>query len=74
MEQTRKENPNTANKEKAIDLAIGTIEKNFGKGSIMRLKGDEPIFKNVPTISSGSPKRPTGISACAYSRSLSAVG
>ena len=25
------------NKEKAIDLALGQIEKQFGKGSIMRL-------------------------------------
>jgi recombination protein RecA len=43
------------NKDKAIELAIETIEKAYGKGSIMRLKGDEPIFKNVATISSGSP-------------------
>jgi recombination protein RecA len=43
------------NKEKAIELAIGSIEKNFGKGSIMRLKGDEPIYKDISTISSGSP-------------------
>ncbi|MFA5089381.1 MAG: recombinase RecA, partial [Candidatus Omnitrophota bacterium] len=43
------------NKEKAIELAIGAIEKNFGKGSIMRLKGDEPIFHNIPVISTGAP-------------------
>ena len=29
-----------ANKEKAIDLALGQIEKQFGKGAIMRM-GDE---------------------------------
>ena len=40
-------------KEKAVDLAISQIEKQFGKGSIMRLGGDE-IISNVPAISTGS--------------------
>ncbi|MDI6402552.1 recombinase RecA [Balneolaceae bacterium ANBcel3] len=37
---------------KAIDLAVGQIEKNYGKGTIMRL-GDQPI-SNIPSISTGS--------------------
>ncbi len=40
---------------KAIDLAVGSIEKQFGKGAIMRL-GDEnsiPAVKVVPTGSLG---------------------
>ncbi len=37
---------------KAIDLAVGQIEKQHGKGTIMRL-GDNPIV-NIPVISSGS--------------------
>ena len=40
-------------REKVIDLAISTIEKQFGKGSIMRLKDTEAINRNVPVISTG---------------------
>ena len=32
---------NGAGKDKAIDLAISQIEKQFGQGSIMRLGGDD---------------------------------
>lgn len=44
----------TANKGKAIDLAIAQIEKQFGKGSIMRL-GKDGAPADVLTISTGSP-------------------
>ncbi len=37
---------------KALDLAVGQIEKTHGKGTIMRL-GDSPIV-NIPSISTGS--------------------
>ncbi len=43
----------TANKKKALDLALATIEKQFGKGAIMRL-GTEQAEKKIPTISTGS--------------------
>lgn len=43
------------NREKAIDLAVSTIEKQFGKGSIMRLGQGEALFKGVPYIPTGSP-------------------
>ncbi len=43
----------TAQREKAIDLALGTIEKQFGKGSIMRL-GNKPIVTGVRTVPTGS--------------------
>jgi len=39
-------------KEKAVDTAIVQIERQFGKGSIMKL-GGQPIIK-VPVISTGS--------------------
>jgi len=39
-------------REKALEMAIGQIEKQHGKGTIMRL-GDEAT-KNVPSISTGS--------------------
>jgi recombination protein RecA len=39
---------------KALDLAVSTIEKQFGKGSIMRLGAGENIHKDVETISTGA--------------------
>jgi len=38
---------------KAIDLALSQIERQFGKGSIMRLGSDTPVAR-VPVISTGS--------------------
>lgn len=46
------ENNDKLAKLKALEATISTIEKNFGKGSIMRL-GDEPI-EQIPVISTGS--------------------
>jgi recombination protein RecA len=40
-------------KEKALDLAIGQIEKQFGKGSIMKL-GEASVKEVVESISTGS--------------------
>jgi recombination protein RecA len=41
------------NRDKAIDLALGAIEKQFGKGSIMRL-GKDPIEREVHVVPTGS--------------------
>src|SRR5262245_28862261 len=41
------------NREKAIDLAVSQIEKQFGKGAIMKL-GEGGIVKDVQAISTGS--------------------
>jgi len=41
------------NKEKAIEMAVSQIEKQFGKGAIMRL-GREDRLDSVPAISTGS--------------------
>ena len=44
-----------ANKGKAIDLAIQAIEKQFGKGSIMRLGNVESLVSaDIPVVPSGS--------------------
>jgi len=40
-------------REKAVDLAITQIEKQFGKGSIMRLGGEE-VISDVPATPTGS--------------------
>jgi len=39
---------------KALDLALGTIEKQFGKGSIMRLNAGDALIKDVEVISTGA--------------------
>jgi len=57
MEVTRNDSTkNTdANKGKAIELAIQTIEKQFGKGSIMRLGNEETLVSaDTPVVPSGS--------------------
>jgi recombination protein RecA len=43
---------NSIDKEKAVDTAIGQIERQFGKGSIMKL-GSRPVI-DVPVIPTGS--------------------
>ena len=44
---------NDKERAKAIELAVGQIEKQFGKGSIMRLGGKDAIAA-IPSISTGS--------------------
>ena len=46
----------TENREKirALDLAIASIEKQFGKGSIMKLGDKKSLYENVPVYSTGS--------------------
>ena len=41
------------NREKAIDLAVSQIERQFGKGAIMKL-GEAGVPKDLPIVSSGS--------------------
>src|SRR5215469_7877704 len=40
-------------KTKALDLALSQIEKQFGKGSIMKL-GEQSIEENIPVVPTGS--------------------
>jgi recombination protein RecA len=44
---------NAFDREKAIELALGAIEKQFGKGSIMRL-GEGEVIQDIPVISTGA--------------------
>ncbi|MCP3667425.1 MAG: recombinase RecA [Gammaproteobacteria bacterium] len=41
------------NRKKALSAALGQIEKQFGKGSVMRM-GDGNAIRNIETISTGS--------------------
>ncbi|AWX14060.1 recombinase RecA [Mergibacter septicus] len=52
MKESKKENINSDDKQKALAAALGQIEKQFGKGSIMKL-GDNRAM-DVETISTGS--------------------
>jgi recombination protein RecA len=42
-----------SNKKKALDIALSSIEKQYGKGSIMRL-GERVSVLDVPVIPTGS--------------------
>ncbi len=49
----RQEGVSTQNRDKAIDLALAAIDKQFGKGAIMRL-GKDTVDREVQVIPSGS--------------------
>jgi recombination protein RecA len=42
------------NRAKALELAIASVEKEYGKGAIMRLKDGEKLHDGVAVVSSGS--------------------
>ena len=44
--------PANSDKKKALETAIAKIEKDYGKGTIMRLGDDIPV--NVESLSTGS--------------------
>jgi recombination protein RecA len=45
--------PESADKSRALELAIAQIDKQFGRGSIMRL-GDDAVRAKIDTISTGT--------------------
>jgi len=45
--------PAESQKEKAVDLAVSQIERQFGKGAIMRL-GTDAVLPEIPVIPTGS--------------------
>jgi recombination protein RecA len=53
MDRTDRTDRDDKERSKAVELAVGQIEKQFGKGSIMRLGGKEAIAP-IPAISTGS--------------------
>jgi len=48
----QKKTTDTANRQKALELALSQIEKQFGKGSIMKLGSD--VNLDIPAIPTGS--------------------
>ncbi|MCA3804432.1 recombinase RecA, partial [Burkholderia sp.] len=53
MEDSKKGSGMTAEKSKALAAALAQIEKQFGKGSIMRM-GDGDATENIQVVSTGS--------------------
>ena len=51
--QESRNNKMEENKSKALSVALSQIEKQFGKGSIMRL-GESDIAKDIQVVSTGS--------------------
>ncbi|MBC7421640.1 MAG: recombinase RecA [Bdellovibrio sp.] len=54
VNQTQAEAKVQGERMKALDLALSTIEKQFGKGSIMRLNAGEQMHGEVEVIPSGA--------------------
>ena len=52
-QDTRQDNRQDKEKLKAVELAFSQIEKQFGKGSIMRL-GQKGAIQPIETISTGA--------------------
>ncbi len=55
-----------SNREKALELALGAIEKQYGKGAIMRLANDTQV--EVPVISTGAPSLDLALGVGGYPR------
>ena len=53
IEKIDREDRTDKERAKAVEMAVGQIEKQFGKGSIMRLGGTEAIAP-IAAISTGS--------------------
>jgi len=55
-------------KNKALELAIASVEKEYGRGAIMRLKEGEKIGPDVPVVPSGSIGLDLGLGIGGYPR------
>ena len=53
MESATKGAPATSEKGKALQAALAQIEKQFGKGTIMRL-GEGEVIEDIQVVSTGS--------------------
>ncbi|MEI7440996.1 MAG: recombinase RecA [bacterium] len=46
--------PRQSERQKALELALSTIQKQFGKGAIMKLGTEESLAEGIPVFSTGS--------------------
>ncbi len=56
------------NKARALDIAIASVEKEFGKGAIMRLAEGEKIGGDIPVVPTGSVGLDIGLGIGGYPR------
>jgi recombination protein RecA len=56
------------NKSKALELAMASVEKEFGRGAIMRLADGEKIGGDVPVVPTGSIGLDVGLGIGGYPR------
>ncbi len=63
--ESTKPDPRLAERTRALDGALGEIEKAFGKGTIMRL-GDGALIKEISCVPTGS----IGLDMCLGGRGL----
>jgi recombination protein RecA len=63
----RSQNDPASEKRKAVDLALSSIEKQFGKGAIMKL-GERGPEEEIPSIPSGSPSLDIALGVGGYPR------
>ncbi|NQZ00785.1 MAG: recombinase RecA [Bdellovibrionales bacterium] len=54
MANTTQQSGKSSEKSKALDLAIANIEKQFGKGSIMKMDGKQNLHDDVQIYSTGA--------------------
>ena len=66
-EAMTQDNRDHANRDRALAAALGTIEKNFGKGAIMRL-GDMEKAKDIAVIPTGSVALDIALGVGGYAR------
>jgi len=51
IEKKKEEPHNISDRQKALELALSQIEKQFGKGSIMKLGGEVRVnVETIPTV------------------------
>ena len=55
-------------KSKALELTLANIEKEYGRGAIMRLRGNECIGGDIPTVPTGSLGLDVGLGIGGYPR------
>ena len=49
-----KSEKNAKQKTASLELAIASVEKEYGKGAIMRLKDGQTLHEDIATVPSGS--------------------
>ena len=68
MSQTSNPRQSESQRERAISLAVGAIEKQFGKGSIMRLGEGESMMREIAVVPTGATSLDIALGIGGYAR------